>query len=434
MVETSGALTGGAGWRQWAPPALALFFLNASLTFENLWPTPAIIWRGEISVELAVLLVLLAAAVGRGSRVASQLVAGVSAVWLVLVVGRYADVTAPALYGRDINLYWDIRYVSDVAGMLTHSAPTGLVVLIGAAAIALVGGLFLLIRLAFRVVASAMQDQHARRGIVGVAVILAAIFAAQSIAGAPAGRPFAAPVSATYAHQLMLVRDARAASSGARTLAPSPPMGASLATVKNTDVFLIFIESYGRVAFDRPEFNGRLTASRERLADAIRETNRDVVSTFVESPTFGGSSWFAHISLLSGIEVRDPDTDVLLMTQQRDTLAKAFARNGHRTVGWMPGLKQAWPEGSFYGFDDIYNAKRVAYTGPEFGWFAVPDRIFAGAARPGRSEPAGSQASVRLLSHAEHAHAVQSDAALSGRLVEDADAGAVRSGCGRSRL
>jgi Sulfatase len=137
----------------------------------------------------------------------------------------------------------------------------------------------------------------------------------------------------------------------------------------------VFIESYGSIAYDRPAFNTRLTPSRTRLAEAIRDTGRDVVSAFVESPTFGGNSWLAHISLLSGIEVRDPDTDALLMTQKRDTLAKAFSRNGHRTVGWMPGLKQAWPEGSFYGFDDIYGQARIGYRGPEFGWFQVPDQF-----------------------------------------------------------
>ena len=71
-----------------------------------------------------------------------------------------------------------------------------------------------------------------------------------------------------------------------------------------------------------------LTPSRAELEAAIRDTGRDVVSAYVESPTFGGNSWLAHISLLSGVEVRDADTNVLLMTQKRDTLVTAFARHG----------------------------------------------------------------------------------------------------------
>jgi len=76
---------------------------------------------------------------------------------------------------------------------------------------------------------------------------------------------------------------------------------------------------------------------------------------------------------MSGIEVKDPDRNARLMTERRDTLARAFGRNGFRTVALMPGLRLGWPEGAFYGFDEIYGADRLNYHGPEFGWFAIPD-------------------------------------------------------------
>jgi hypothetical protein len=62
------------------------------------------------------------------------------------------------------------------------------------------------------------------------------------------------------------------------------------------------------------------------------------------------------------------------MTAERDTLARVFGRRGFRTVGLMPGLRQSWPEGVFYGFSEIYGAERLDYRGPEFGWFAIPDQ------------------------------------------------------------
>jgi hypothetical protein len=369
-------VSGSSGWKRWSSLAFAVVLLNLSLTFDNLWPTPAVTWHGELSIELAIVLLVCGAAAWWMRGAPLRAVGALSALWLVLVVGHYADVTAPALYGREINLYWDIRYVSDVAAMLTHSAPGGLVLLVAAGVLVVAAGLFLALRWCVRTVLTALGNPTERRALVGLAGVVVVIFAAQAASRrVPRMPPFAPPVTATYAHQVRLVMNARAASAGAHVLAPSPPMDADLSLVKNTDVFLVFIESYGSVAFDRPAFNTRLTASRDRLGDAIRDTGRDVVSTFVESPTFGGNSWLAHISLLSGIEVRDPDTDALLMTQKRDTLAKAFARNGHRSIGWMPGLKQPWPEGAFYGFDDIYGAARVGYTGPEFGWFQVPDQF-----------------------------------------------------------
>ena len=40
-------------------------------------------------------------------RVSERMLGGLAAVYLLYVIGRYADVTAPALFGREINLYWD---------------------------------------------------------------------------------------------------------------------------------------------------------------------------------------------------------------------------------------------------------------------------------------------------------------------------------------
>jgi hypothetical protein len=111
----------------------------------------------------------------------------------------------------------------------------------------------------------------------------------------------------------------------------------------------------------------------------------------VESPTFGGSSWLAHLSLMSGVEVRDAASNASLMAQSRETVVTAFKRRGYRTVALMPGLRQRWPEGGFYGFDDIYDAPRLDYRGPEFGWFAIPDEF--SLARFDALEPAASRAS-----------------------------------------
>jgi len=73
--------------------------------------------------------------------------------------------------------------------------------------------------------------------------------------------------------------------------------------------------------------------------------------------------------------VREAGTNARLLTERRDTLVRAFGRRGFRTVALMPGLRGPWPEGGFYGFDEIYGADRIAYVGPEFGWFAIPDQF-----------------------------------------------------------
>ena len=358
---------------QWIALFAALVLLDASLTFENLWPTPAILWKGELSIELAICILALAIATRRFGPPSRAAVGWLSAVWTLLVIGRYAEVTAPALYGRDINLYWDLRFIPDVVAMVTRVAPLWLVVVCVAGAALILGVLFWLLRLALRRVGAAMADPGERRALALLSTVAVVLWAAQNVsARLPREPAFSTPVTATYLRQIRFVS---AALAGSTSLAPSPAMNSDLSRVEGTDVFVVFLESYGAVSFERPEIAAALIASRAQFSAAVRETHREVVSAYVESPTFGGSSWLAHLSLMSGIEVRDPDTNAKLMTSHRDTMVRAFGRHGFRTIGLMPGQRQVWPEGSFYGFDDIYGADRLDYNGPEFGWFAIPDQF-----------------------------------------------------------
>src|SRR5688572_16846642 len=96
----------GGSWRDggWVLLAAALLLLDASVTFENVWPTPRVWWAGGVSIELAVCVLVIAVVIWRGRQpVSRKAIAWLSVAWTALVVGRYADVTAPALYGREIN-------------------------------------------------------------------------------------------------------------------------------------------------------------------------------------------------------------------------------------------------------------------------------------------------------------------------------------------
>lgn len=361
--------------RAWVSLVVALWLLDASVTFRNLWPTPAVWWGGGLSIELGVALTLLVLATSQGARVPARWLGVLTGTWLLLLAGRYADVTTPALLGRPINVFWDVRYARDVAAMFVTAAPAWAVALAGAGVLAACYGGFRLLRWAWSRVARAAARGGAERRVVGATglglLVLFPVLSWTAAAGLPS--PFAKPVTQTYAQQVRLIRDALGAA--ARQLPDTPPLDADFSLVGDADLLLMFMESYGAVTWQRPDFVGRLAAPRAALASAIDDTGRALVSGYVESPTYGGSSWFAHISLLSGIEVRDPNANALLMTQQRETLVTAAARRGFRTVALMPGLWQAWPEGSFYGFQEIYGGERLDYRGPQFGWWALPDQF-----------------------------------------------------------
>jgi sulfatase-like protein len=282
-------------------------------------------------------------------------------------------VTASALYGREINLYWDARFIPDVVAVVTRVAPLWLIALTVAGLVVTLTIVALSVRWALRQAAGAMVNRRVRIALMGGAAVMVVLFVMQRASERiPFRALFAAPAAQALTRQVQLITEALA---NVRTLPAGPAVDSDLSVVKGADVLLVFVEAYGAVSYERPEFARHLAPSRTRLESDILDTNRRVVSAFVTSPTFGGSSWLAHISLLTGIEIRDADANARLMSESRPTLVDAFKRHGYRTVALMPGLQKLWPEGRFYKFDEIYGAARLNYPGPYFGWFNVPDQI-----------------------------------------------------------
>ena len=358
----------------WLRLGLGWFLLNFALTIQNIWPTPWITTHNKFSFEIALLLLVLAVYAELKGVPPRRLIGWLAVGLTLLTIGRYAQVTAPALYGRPINLYWDAQHLPRVAAMLAQVSPTWLVALAALGTMVLVGGLFLALRWALGSVWAGLSQAGPRRGMAVLAAGVAAIYLAAPGLQLHTGRWFSNPVMPVYARQAeflweALIGDAQGDTPRCKTLPAS-----DLARLAGVDVLLIFLESYGAVAYDRPAFNAALAASRERLADAARRTQRGAVSAYLESPTFGGSSWLAHSSLLTGVEVREPQSYHRLLTRECDTLPDRFARQGYRTLGLMPGLRYAWPEGDFYGFQHILGESILDYRGPEFGWWRIPDQ------------------------------------------------------------
>jgi hypothetical protein len=366
---------------QWVSLALALILLNGSVTFHNLWPTLGVHWPGELSAELATLLLLFALSNAWLGPTPPRVVAGLAALSVLFALGRYAEVTAPALYGREVNLYWDGPRLISVVEMFARVASIWQVVALVGGTLLVLTLMYLLARWSLGRIDTVLRDYRAARFVLGFAgaLLLASFLAQQLSERVPRIPRFSIPVSRTYGNQFARIVDALSSSRATRVLPPSPPLHSALEALSGSDVLLVFLESYGSVTYDRPEFARALQPARERLASALTRTGREGVSAFVTSPTFGGQSVLAHLSLLSGIEVRDSTRYALLMTQRRPTLVSAFKTAGYRAVAVMPGMQQAWPEGAFYGFDDIYDSAKLRYSGPEFGWWRIPDQYSVAA-------------------------------------------------------
>ena len=362
------------GARPWLKLAVAVVALNVALTFHNVWPTLWVAPAPELSVELGVLLLALAAwatfvgQLGRKTLIASTLLV------LVLLLGRYAEVTAPALYGRPVNLYWDSQHLPKVAAMLAEVGPWWLVGGLMLGVVALIAALLAGIGWCLRTVTSSLRTAPGRRVIGTVAGALVGVYALSQLNGWPARYYYSLPVAATYLQQLEFVVAAATADVD-RNLPAVPLPQSDLGRLEGDDVLLMFLESYGAVTYDEPAIARRVAPARDELAHAAAATGRHIVSAYASSPTFGGGSWLAHASFMSGVEVRDTGDYMMLLTQERATWPKLFKHAGYRAIAVMPGLKTAWPEGAFYGFDSIHDELALGYGGPEFGWWRIPDQF-----------------------------------------------------------
>lgn len=326
-------------------------------------------------MEAAALIALLGAYRIFVGAASNRALLGISAVVLVMAIGRYMEVTAPALFGRRINLYWDVQFIPDVAAMIAQSAPTYLVMLVVVAVPLALGVVFAAIYWSLRQIRRTFERESAARGTTAAMLAVAAVYFFGYFDVLPTLRLYSIPLHRTYAQQLEFVRIAlneETAMQGVpdrsplESIAPSP--------LPDGDMLLTFVESYGATAYDNEIVDASLQEPRREFARAVDATDRQILTAFFEAPTFGGASWLSHASVMTALHIGSNAAHNVLLTQDRPTVAKLLHNAGYRTLAVMPGLKNNWPEGSFYGFDQIYDASRLAWNGPAFGWWRIPDQ------------------------------------------------------------
>lgn len=359
-----------------AAPWLGLLGLNLLLSFENIWPTPAIKPDHRISAELVLAWSFLLLWVGLGKGVSARAVRWISIGFVVLVIGRYFEVTVPALFGRGVNLYWDGQQLPRLIWTGIQGAPWWATALIAAGVPALLFGLYRAVRWCWsQVVGHCLGWALKRRWTWGLSLALVGVSVANFL-GVQATWPFVSkPVVPTYARQATLLGTALLPGALERVLPASPRFDTAPIALKQADVNLIFLESYGAVVFDNPQVAQALAPSHRRLAESIQASGLHAVAGFVRSATFGGASELAHLSVLSGIDLSDPLVHDLLLTSKRPTLVSWFKQYGYHTVGVYPALSWDWDERKFYGFDQFIDGRDLKYQGPKLGYWWTPDQF-----------------------------------------------------------
>jgi len=348
----------------------AIVLLNLLLTPQNIWPTPWVYPTAELSVEIAAIVILIAAVVEWRGEVPSAARSLLIAILLLFVIGRYAEITAPALFGRRIDLYWDVRHVPRIVEMVVESSP--LWKLIGYAVLfaAIVGAIFFTVIRSVGALSNTFTHPGLRRGSAAIAAAVVLMYAASVNLGATGWFAFALPVTPVYLHQAALLAHAHSAEDF--TGKPLPP--SDLKRLQGGDAFLLFFESYGSGVFEDPRIRATLQPDFTAFEAFLGKSDWNAASAFVESPTFGGASWLAHTTTLSGRWITHESDYRRFLAKPSETLIDRFRSAGYRTVALLPGLKLEWPEGRALGYDTILTPRRLGYGGPPFGWWMIPDQ------------------------------------------------------------
>lgn len=371
-------------WRSIVGALLALVLLNGLLSFGPWWPTPGILPSARLAPEFVALWWLLLWLAARPVTTSRRAIGVLSVAVLVLVLGRYADVTAPSLLGRSVSLYWDLPQLPRFLWVSARNHPWWLSA--SALALVLVAAwlLFTLIRLCLTLVLQTLAPWALRSlGAWGLG-FCATLLAAAHVAKAPGAERFASnAVLPTYTRQMGLLWDAHVPGRLAQALPSLTPVEDALAkqdthilsALRNRDVAFVFLESFGAVLYDQPQVRAGTDSARRALEATLFASGRHVVSGFFRSPTVGGASDLAHMSLLSGVDLSDPRRHDLLLTTRRPTLLHLFKQAGYETFGVYHAVSWPWPEHVHYGFDHYVDGPALGYEGPPITFWKIPDQI-----------------------------------------------------------
>lgn len=349
-------------------PAGVFLYFNFLFSFENVPSTPMLRPMPKISVEAVVLLVGLAGIVALGWKLSRLTKTVVAVLIFFLSVVRYFEVTALGILGREFNLHGDFPHLHRVFEMFWEAVSplTAALVLGGALVIAIIA--IGANRYGLSQWERAVTGKFARRGAFVAAGTSMAVLAL-------AGRPLAFSTSAMVVKQMGNLRTGEAEVAALESIEwPAQNLDSSLAKLGGANVVLVFLESYGTTLIEDPHHFDAIAPRYRQLEESLSDAGYAFRSSQIQSPTFGGGSWRAHASFLSGVHVDSEHIYDALVRSDRSTLVSALRERGYRTVAAEPGIKFYWPDGEFYGFDEIYAFRDLDYDGPPMGWWKVPDQ------------------------------------------------------------
>ena len=355
---------------------VSAWVLVNGLLMAPTWVSAAV-WDGSmppwLSVEAALIVGGMALLPRRPwSRVLAWVLAGAV---VLSTVALMADLVFRVSLGRPLNLSLDL-YLLDAVYRLAVGNSGLLRTVLGLGALTVFGGL-LLYTTAWLLTPFSRDEDSLLVHLVpmaGTRVILGAVvIALLGLGGSvPVGSFFVDQVAEFQSTRLERVAFAADLERQPRAFADQRGL---LEGLNGHNVVLVYIESYGVAALEDPEFAAVTRPRLEAAATLFQGAGLHLATGRLASPTLGGQSWYAHGTMISGLWLENQLRYELLLASERETLVDDFRRAGYRTATLMPAITTAWPEAVLLGYDDVYTAQNIPYSGPPFYWVTMPDQF-----------------------------------------------------------
>jgi phosphatidylglycerophosphate synthase len=142
----------------------------------------------------------------------------------------------------------------------------------------------------------------------------------------------------------------------------------------HANVYVMFVESYGVTVLDRPSFAEQAVPALGAMQSRLSYRGFTSASGRMESATYGGMSWLAHATFLTGVRTSDQLEYDLLGVSHPRSLARMAHEAGYYTILIQPNTNRQSHTADFYDFDQTYKNWDFDYAGPSFAWASMPDQ------------------------------------------------------------
>ncbi|MFP4561702.1 MAG: sulfatase-like hydrolase/transferase [Spirochaetia bacterium] len=157
---------------------------------------------------------------------------------------------------------------------------------------------------------------------------------------------------------------------------PDPDPAYAFPGIEDADIYLFVIESYGHTVFTNPAHYKRLAEFYRDINEKLSDAGFAVYTTVYESTTFGGTSWLADSSLITGIKIDTQAKFNTVLEEGTRNLTHILGEKGYTTVFSSPATK-AIPDDQkrFYSFSRFVLSDDFGYQGPYFVFGDMPDQF-----------------------------------------------------------